>query len=56
MMERVSHLENGVPTYCLMMAYMLSARKMKWIKKLEDNLFELRSEFGTNIQRVLYFH
>ncbi|MDB7088906.1 type II toxin-antitoxin system RelE/ParE family toxin [Enterococcus mundtii] len=25
-------------------------------KKLENNLFELRSEFGTNIQRVLYFH
>lgn len=31
-MERVSHLENGDPTSCLMMAYMLSARKMKWIK------------------------
>lgn len=31
-MERVSHLENGEPTSCLMMAYMLSARKMKWIK------------------------
>ncbi|OTN83895.1 type II toxin-antitoxin system RelE/ParE family toxin [Enterococcus faecium] len=35
---------------------MLVARKMKWVKKLEDNLFELRSELGNNIQRVLYFH
>lgn len=35
---------------------LLIARKMKWIKKLEDNLFELRSEAGNNIQRVLYFH
>lgn len=35
---------------------MLVARKMKWVKKLEDNLFELRSELGNNIQRALYFH
>ncbi|WP_071131262.1 type II toxin-antitoxin system RelE/ParE family toxin [Enterococcus timonensis] len=35
---------------------LLVARRMKWIKKLEDNLFELRSESGNNIQRGLYFH
>ncbi|HIB1875197.1 TPA: type II toxin-antitoxin system RelE/ParE family toxin [Enterococcus faecium] len=35
---------------------LLVARKMKWVKKLEDNLFELRSELGNNIQRALYFH
>ena len=34
----------------------LVAIKMKWVKKLEDNLFELRSEVGNNIQRALYFH
>jgi phage-related protein len=32
------------------------AKKMKWVKKLEDNLFELRSQQSNNIQRVIYFH
>jgi len=32
------------------------AIKMKWVKKLEDNLYELRSKVGSNIQRALYFH
>ena len=32
------------------------AKKMKWIKKLEDNLYELRSQMGNNIQRAIYFH
>ncbi|VDG21033.1 type II toxin-antitoxin system RelE/ParE family toxin [Lactiplantibacillus mudanjiangensis] len=35
---------------------LIVARKMKWIKKLDDNLFELRSKTGNNIQRGLYFH
>lgn len=35
---------------------LLVAGKMKWVKKLEDNLFELRSELGNNIQKALYFH
>ncbi|EOA07657.1 type II toxin-antitoxin system RelE/ParE family toxin [Pediococcus acidilactici] len=35
---------------------LLIAQKMKWIKKLDDNLFELRSKVSSNIQRVLYFH
>lgn len=35
---------------------LLIAIKMKWVKKLEDNLFELRSGLGSNIQRALYFH
>lgn len=34
----------------------LIAQKMKWVKKLGDNLFELRSGIGGNIQRALYFH
>ncbi|MDB1687147.1 type II toxin-antitoxin system RelE/ParE family toxin [Enterococcus casseliflavus] len=34
----------------------LIAQKMKWVKKLGDNLFELRSGMGGNIQRALYFH
>lgn len=29
---------------------------MQWIKKLEKDLFELRSACGGNIQRVIYFH
>ena len=35
---------------------LLIARKMQWVKKLENNLFELRSKVSTNIQRALYFH
>jgi phage-related protein len=34
---------------------LLIAAKMKWIKKLEKNLYELRSEWEGNIQRALYF-
>mgnify|MGYP001252258514 CR=1 FL=1 len=34
---------------------LIIAEKMQWVKKLDDNLFELRSKFGSNIQRVLYF-
>jgi len=30
--------------------------KMKWVKKLDDNLFEIRSKQSSNIQRVIYFH
>lgn len=33
-----------------------TAKKMKWIKKLEDNLFEIRSTLGSNTQRGIYFH
>ena len=32
------------------------AIKMKWVKKLRNNLYELRSQSGSNIQRALYFH
>ncbi|WP_436896562.1 type II toxin-antitoxin system RelE/ParE family toxin [Mammaliicoccus sciuri] len=28
---------------------------MKWVKKLENNLYEIRSKRGNNIQRVIYF-
>lgn len=31
------------------------AKSMKWVKKLEKNLYEIRSKFGSNIQRVIYF-
>jgi phage-related protein len=31
------------------------AIKMKWVKKLETDLYELRSKCGNNIQRALYF-
>lgn len=31
------------------------ARKMQWVKKLDDDLYELRSKVGNNIQRAIYF-
>ncbi|WP_342387897.1 type II toxin-antitoxin system RelE/ParE family toxin [Salinicoccus bachuensis] len=31
------------------------ARRMKWVKKLDDDLYEIRCQFSNNIQRVLYF-
>jgi phage-related protein len=31
------------------------AIRMKWVKKLEDDLYELRSKQGSNIQRAIYF-
>lgn len=34
---------------------MKEAQKMKWVKKLENNLYEIRSKRGNNIQRVIYF-
>jgi phage-related protein len=31
------------------------ASRMRWIKKLEDDLYELRSKQGSDIQRTIYF-
>ena len=33
-----------------------TAIKMQWVKKLEYDLYELRSNQGSNIQRAIYFH
>jgi len=30
--------------------------KQQWIKKLSQNLYEIRSRRANNIQRVVYFH
>ena len=35
---------------------LLAASRMQLTKKILDNLFELRSQVGNNIQRVFYFH
>lgn len=35
---------------------MQTAIRMKWVKNLEDNLFEIRSKQGSMIQRLIYFH
>lgn len=35
---------------------MLVAQRLKWVKKLDNNLYELRSKVGSNIQRAIYFH
>ena len=32
------------------------ATRMQWVKKLEYDLYELRSRQGSNIQRAIYFH
>jgi phage-related protein len=34
---------------------LLEAIKMEWVKKLDDDIYELRSKIGSNIQRALYF-
>lgn len=33
-----------------------TAVKMKWVRKLDVNLYEIRSKVASNIQRGLYFH
>jgi len=33
-----------------------TAIKMQWVKKLDYDLYELRSKQGGNIQRAIYFH
>lgn len=35
---------------------MLIAQRLKWVKKIDKNLYELRSKVGSNIQRFIYFH
>ncbi|WP_164509457.1 type II toxin-antitoxin system RelE/ParE family toxin, partial [Companilactobacillus jidongensis] len=35
---------------------LITARKLQWVKKIDNNLYELRSKVGTNIQRAIYFH
>ncbi|EVX44293.1 hypothetical protein U271_01855 [Staphylococcus aureus F70893] len=31
------------------------ATRMEWIKKLDNGIYEIRSKFGSNIQRAIYF-
>lgn len=46
LVERIIQIENyGLQT----------AIKMKWVKKIEKNLYEIRIKFSSNIQRVFYF-
>ncbi|MBF0580607.1 type II toxin-antitoxin system RelE/ParE family toxin [Erysipelotrichaceae bacterium RD49] len=32
------------------------AQRMKWVKKIDDDIYEIRSQVASNIQRALYFH
>lgn len=32
------------------------AERQKWTKKLQTNLYEIRSKYASNIQRAIYFH
>lgn len=34
---------------------MLVAMQQKWVKRLDDDIFEIRSKVASNIQRALYF-
>lgn len=34
---------------------LLIAQRMEWVKKLDNDLYELRSKVGKNIQRAIYF-
>lgn len=35
---------------------LLIAQRMEWVKKLDSDIFEIRSKVSNNIQRALYFH
>jgi phage-related protein len=35
---------------------MLTAFRQQWVKRLDSEVFEIRSKISTNIQRALYFH
>ncbi|HHT7720032.1 TPA: type II toxin-antitoxin system RelE/ParE family toxin [Streptococcus suis] len=35
---------------------LLIAQRMEWVKKLDSEIFEIRSKVSSNIQRALYFH
>lgn len=35
---------------------LLTAQRMEWVKKLNSDIFEIRSKVSSNIQRALYFH
>lgn len=35
---------------------LLVAQRMQWIKKIDNDFFELSAKTGRNIQRGLYFH
>ena len=34
---------------------LLVAQRMQWVKKLDNEIYELRSKVGSNIQRAIYF-
>ena len=35
---------------------LLIAQRMEWVKKLDSDIFEIRSKVSNNIQCALYFH
>lgn len=35
---------------------LLVAQRMEWIKKVDNDIFEIHSKVSSNIQRALYFH
>ncbi len=35
---------------------LITALKKEWVKKLNDEIYEIRSRVSSNIQRALYFH
>ncbi|RMC47720.1 type II toxin-antitoxin system RelE/ParE family toxin [Lactobacillus sp. ESL0225] len=35
---------------------LIIATRQEWVKKLDENIYEIRSKVSSNIQRCLYFH
>ena len=35
---------------------LLVEQRMEWVKKLDNDIFEIRSKVSSNIRRALYFH
>ena len=35
---------------------LITSLKKEWVKKLSDEIYEIRSRVSSNIQRALYFH
>jgi len=32
------------------------ASRQEWVKKIDSDIYEIRSKYGNNIQKCLYFH
>lgn len=49
--QKLHAVITSIEEFCL-----LTAIQQEWVKKLNSEIYEIRSKVSTNIQRVLYFH